>query len=134
MQNATVEKLEPRTVAAAQGWAWIAQGFDLFKRAPGPWIGTLVIWFLIYFVAALIPLGGLVTTLLGAVFQAGWMLGCKSLDSGDGLKVEHLFAGFKGGQTGQLILVSALYVGGFIVIALVVGLLVGGSLLPVLLG
>src|SRR5262249_45768130 len=114
--------IEPRAVAASRGFTWISEGFDLFKLAPGPWIGVLVLWIVIYCVAALIPLGGLATALLGAVFQGGWMLGCRSLDTGGPLKVDHLFAGFKEGHLGPLVLVSAIYLAGFIVIVLIVAM------------
>src|SRR2546425_12169406 len=101
MQDATRAGIAPRAVRASRGWDWIAEGFGLFKRAPGIWIAMLLIWIVIYVVAALIPLGGLATALFGATFQAGWMLGCKALDDGTELKIEHLFAGFRGAQLGQ---------------------------------
>jgi uncharacterized membrane protein len=126
--------VEPRVVAPAHGWAWIASGFALFKRAPGPWIGVFLIWVVIYMIASIIPLGGLFTTLLGAVFLAGWMLGCRSLDRGGELKVEHLFAGFRSEQLGQLVLVGAIYLGGLIAVMVVVALIVGGSMMPLLFG
>jgi hypothetical protein len=126
--------VEPRAVSPSQGLAWIRDGFEMFKRSPGTWIGILVIWFLIYAIASAIPLGGLVTGLLGAVFQGGWMLGCRSLESGGPLKIEHLFAGFKSGYLQKLLVVGAIYLAGFMAIALIVGITVGGTMLPILLG
>jgi hypothetical protein len=126
--------VEPRVVPPDRGWAWIREAFAMFKRAPGPWIGMFVIWVVIYMLASIIPLGGLVTTLVGAVFQGGWMLGCRSLDRGGELKIEQLFAGFRSEQLGQLLLVGAIYVGGVIVVTLLVALVVGGSMMPLLFG
>ena len=34
-----------RAVGAGQGWTWIAEGFALFKKAPGIWIALVVILF-----------------------------------------------------------------------------------------
>ena len=51
------------------------------------------------------------------------MLGCYALDTGDRLKVEHLFAGFKT-NTGSLAAVGGLYILGYLVIGIVVMLLI----------
>lgn len=125
---------QPRAVEASQGATWISQGFDLFKKTPLLWIGMFVIWGLLYFVASILPLGGIVTGLLAYVFVGGWMLGCRSLDTGGELKVEHLFACFKSDQLTSLLVVGALYLAGVLVIVLVSGLLVGGSLLSLFFG
>ena len=54
---------------AARGWAWIADGWELFKRQPGMWIGIVLLLAVIFIGTALIPfLGGLVGPLLGPVF------------------------------------------------------------------
>ena len=68
---------------ASHGWNWIAEGWELFKRQPGMWIGIVLIAFVIFIGAAMIPIvGGLATTLFGPVFAAGVMIGCKALDTG----------------------------------------------------
>lgn len=123
---------QPRELEASRGWTWIQQGFELFKKAPGPWIGTFLIWVVIYAIASILPGGGLLTMLFGDVLIAGWMLGCASLEGGGELKVEHLFAAFKSDQLTQLIVVGALYMAGVFVLFLIVGLVVGGSLMPLL--
>jgi uncharacterized membrane protein len=110
---------------AGHGWSWIAEGWELFKRQPGMWIGIILIAFVIFIVLALIPfLGGLVATLLGPVFAGGIMLGCRALDSGNQLQIGHLFAGFRE-RTGTLIAVGAIYLGASLVVMLVVGLTMG---------
>lgn len=108
-----------------RGWAWIAEGWELFKRQPGLWIGIILLLFVIFVGAALIPIvGGLLMTLFGPVFAAGVMIGCKALDGGGELELGHLFAGFRE-RTGTLIGVGALYLGATLVIMLVVGLIMG---------
>ncbi|MGH8541900.1 MAG: BPSS1780 family membrane protein [Stenotrophobium sp.] len=121
--------IKPRSVPSGRGVDWISGGFELFKRAPGIWIGMIVIWILLIGTVSYAPGGGLVTGLFGPVFQAGWFIGCKSLDDGAELKIEHLFSGFSGGKIGQLLLVGVLYFVGFVLIAVLAGGLIfaGGA-------
>src|SRR5688572_2908742 len=112
-------------VPAGNGWTWITDGWELFKRQPGMWIGMTLLAILIFIVMALIPfIGGLALSLLGPVFAAGFMIGCKALDTGGQLELGHLFAGFRE-RTGTLIGVGAIYLAASLVIMLVVGLIMG---------
>jgi hypothetical protein len=116
-----------RAVSAGQGWTWIAEGFGLFKKAPGMWIALVIILFVILIVLAFIPLLGAVATfLLMPLFLAGLMLGCQALQGGGGLEVGHLFAGFKE-HTGNLIVLGALAIGGWIIVMLPVIAIVGAG-------
>jgi hypothetical protein len=110
---------------AGNGWTWITEGWELFKRQPGMWIGIVLLLFVIMIGAALIPfVGGLLMTLFGPVFAAGIMIGCKALDTGGELDLGHLFAGFRE-RTGTLVVVGALYLAASLVVMLVVGLTMG---------
>ena len=124
-----------RAVGAGQGWTWIAEGFGLFKKAPGIWIAVVVILFVILIVLTLIPLlGALATFLLMPVFIGGLLLGCQALQGGGELELSHLFAGFKE-QTGNLIVLGALAIGGWIIVMLPVVAIAGtGAILAVLRG
>lgn len=116
-----------RAVGAGQGWAWIAQGFDLFRKAPGIWIALVVILFVILVVLAFIPLLGAVATFLVVpVFIGGLLLGCQALQGGGELEVGHLFAGFKA-HTGNLIVLGALAIAGWIVVMLPGVVIVGAG-------
>lgn len=109
---------ESHTVAAGQGWAWIASGFELFKKQPGMWIVIVIVLFVILMVLAFIPfLGTIATFLLMPVFTGGLMLGCQSLERDGTLEINHLFAGFKA-QTGNLVLLGAISIGAWIVVML----------------
>jgi hypothetical protein len=110
---------------AGHGWTWITEGWELFKRQPGMWIGMVLLLLVIMIAAAFLPIiGGFLMTLFGPVFAAGIMIGCKALDSGGELELGHLFAGFRE-RTGTLIGVGALYLAATLVVMLVVGLIMG---------
>jgi hypothetical protein len=114
-----------RAVDAGQGWAWIASGFELFKKQPGIWIALVVVLFVIMLVLGLIPvLGAIATFLLLPVFTGGMMLGCQALQREGSLEMGHLFAGFKN-QTGNLFVLGALGIVGWAIVMLPVFVIVG---------
>ena len=117
-----------RAVAAGQGWAWITGGFELFKKQPGMWIALVVVLFVIMIVLSFLNilffLGSIALMLLMPVFIAGLMIGCQAQQRGSPLEMGHLFAGFKT-QTGNLIVLGALALGGVIIVMVPVILIVG---------
>ena len=117
-----------RAVAAGQGWAWITGGFELFKKQPGMWIALVVVLFVIMivlnFLNILFFLGSIAMMLLTPVFGAGLMIACQAQQRGSPLEMGHLFAGFKT-QTGNLIVLGALALGGVIIVMVPVVLIVG---------
>ncbi|MGH1537121.1 MAG: BPSS1780 family membrane protein [Gammaproteobacteria bacterium] len=116
-----------KSLPAMSGLDWIKDAFNLFKMNPLIWIVLVVLWFVLNIVMQFVPIiGGLAMSLLYAVFMAGFMIGCAALERGDDLEVGHLFAGFKS-NTGSLIGLGAIYLGIFILLAIViVGLVFGG--------
>ena len=117
-----------RAVGAGQGWTWIADGFGLFKKAPGMWIALVVVLFVILVVLAFIPLLGAVATfLLMPLFVGGLILGCRALQGGGELEFGHLFAGLKTPHTANLIVLGALAIGGWIIVMLPVIAIVGAG-------
>jgi uncharacterized membrane protein len=117
--------LEGQRVPAGNGVVWLSQGWEMFKLAPGVWIGITVIFMASMFILGLIPIINLVVGLLGPVLVGGLMLGCKALDDGQDLQIGHLFSGFSG-HAGNLILVGLIYLAGAVAIGIVVVLLGGG--------
>src|SRR5580765_2455563 len=110
-----------RHVPAANGWKWIVDGWTLFTRAPGLWVGITALYIVISFAVGSVPLiGMLASPVLNVVFTAGLMLGCRALDDGGPLKVDHLFAGFQQ-RLGTLLAVGFLYLGALLVVTLVAG-------------
>lgn len=114
-------------VPASRGWNWLADGWTLFKAAPGLWIGIIVVFTVILLVLTMVPvLGPVAQNLLMPVFMGGIALGCRAIDDGSGLQFNHLFEGFKT-RFGTLLAVGALYLAGFLAILLVVMLITGAS-------
>lgn len=117
--------MEARRVAAGRGWQWIAEGFRLFRQNPVIWIALFFIYLLIGMMLSVIKVvGPIVLNLLAPVFMAGFMLGCRALESGEELEINHLFAGFKR-NTAQLITVGGMYLAGMIAIIGIVYVLTG---------
>lgn len=121
--NPVASSAAPRKVAAGRGADWLGEGFELFRKRPGTWVGILIIWFLLSGVIGSLPVIGIVGPFLGPIFMAGAMLGCASLARGGDLRVEHLFAGFKSGRLGPLLMMTVwtflLGLAGFVAICIV---------------
>ena len=120
---------EPRRVNAGNAWAWIRDGFELFKRNPGIWIVNILIWIIILSVISVIPLVSVAAYIVSPILSAGFMAGCLAQDRGEDLTVGHLFAGFQQ-YTGRLAGVGGLSLLAILAIGLVVGLLmviIGGG-------
>jgi hypothetical protein len=119
--------VEPRQVAAGQGWQWIVQGFALFRKNPLIWVVLLAIYVLIAVLISKIPLvGPFLSLLLSPVFSAGFLLGARALDQGEELELAHLFGGFQQ-NTSQLITVGGLYMVGYVVVVGVMMVTGGGA-------
>lgn len=117
-----------RGVAGGRGMAWISEGWNLFRRAPGTWIGIVVVMMVIFIVLAFIPfVGSIATMVLGPVFSGGIMLGCRALDEGGELEFSHLFAGFRE-KLGTLAAIGGLYLAGMVVLMVLVAVVFGAGI------
>lgn len=118
---------EGRTVAAGRGWDWIVEGFALFRKQPGIWLLMTVVLGVLFILISMIPLlGSFASALLFPIFGGGLMLGCKDLDRGGALEFEQLFAGFRQ-KTGDLVMVGAFNLIGWVIIAFAVVAVIGGG-------
>jgi len=123
-----------QAVAAGNGWTWITDGWGLFARQPGMWVGIIFAFLLLFILISLIPVaGGLAAALLGPVFAGGIMLGCRALREGGELEFGHLFAGFRE-HAGKLILIGVFNLIAWIVIMVIVELIIGASVLALIAG
>jgi len=125
---------EGQAVPAGNGWTWITSAWGQFRANPGIWILVVVIFFVLALVIQIIPIvGPIAMALLGPVFVGGLMIGCRALEQGDALEVGHLFAGFRE-STGKLVLIGVFSLVAFILVMVVVGLMLGGSILAIAAG
>jgi hypothetical protein len=106
-----------RTVPTRHANEWISNGFRLFGKSPGQWIVISIVMIVGSCLPTLIPtIGGLVLSLLMPGITAGILMGCRSLDSGDKLRVSHLLAAFKDKsgpllKLGVMLLIASLVIG-----------------------
>lgn len=118
---------EGRTVAAGRGWDWIVEGFALFRKQPGLWILTALVLGVVFVVISMIPvLGSLANALLFPIIGGGLMLACKDLDQSGKFELADLLAGFRQ-KTGDLVMVGAFNLFGWVVIFFAVFTVVGGG-------
>lgn len=111
---------EPRRVSAGAPLQWLSTGWAMFKEAPGPWIGMVVVYMVIVAGVSAIPVLGMVGTILGPILVAGLVLAAEGQSHGHRPIVGQLFDGFKK-NTGSLAMVGVLHACLSLVFALVAG-------------
>jgi uncharacterized membrane protein len=120
-------------VAAGRGLSWWGAAWNLFKAAPGMWILTLLAFFVLYALVAIIPVLNFFAGFVAMLMGTGLLIGCDDLHRGDPLRVGHLFAAFKT-RPGRLI-VLVVVTGLLSILAMLVAVLPFGlSMLPLLFG
>lgn len=123
--------MEPRQVAAGQGWQWLVDGFALFRKNPLIWVVLCTILVAISYVLNKNLYLVLVLILILPVFVGGLMIGCQSMQNGRELEIAHLFTCFRKNPSG-LIALGGVNLVGIILIVFVVAL-IGGEGLKVVL-
>ncbi|HQZ45042.1 MAG TPA: BPSS1780 family membrane protein [Usitatibacteraceae bacterium] len=122
-----------RVVRAGAGVDWISDGWALFRKAPLMWIIFLVLFFLVHVGLGMVPwIGTLIGTIISPILMGGMALGCRSLETGGDLELEHLLAGFRR-NTGPLVAVGLLYLVGELVLLSVFAMFAGMGLLTAVL-
>lgn len=125
---------EPNAVDVGRGLAWLTEGWNLFRQAPLVWIAICVLGTIAFMLLAFIPIvGQLATMLLSFLFAGGVMLGCRALDKGEDLIINHLLAGTQR-HLAPLLTIGALYLVGIFLAVFVTGLLTGGTLISLMQG
>lgn len=111
---------EPRRVSAGAPAQWLSTGWAMFKEAPGPWVGMVVVYMLISLGVGMIPVIGLLGTLLGPILVAGLTMAADGQSRGQRPELGNLFDGFKR-NAGSLAMVGVLYLCVFLGFALLAG-------------
>jgi uncharacterized membrane protein len=115
----------PRTRSAGEGVTWIGEGWRLFAKAPLMWIVSVLVLFVLAIVVSLVPIiGSIAWQIISPAFSAGFMVACYSLERGGEFEIEHVFAGFKT-NFGSLVILGLLFLVGWILILVVVGMISG---------
>ena len=99
----------PQHRPTSMGLAWLVQGFELFKRSPGPWMLTVVVVILGAIVLSLIPfVGQLVGMLTTYLWIGGLIIGCHAVSKGERFDIRYLLAGFDPRYLKSLVTLSVL--------------------------
>ena len=110
----------PRRLPAGQGASFWSEAWRIFCVAPLVWILMLCAYVALSIVLFVIPvIGSLVHSVLTPVFMGGLMLGCHALARGQPLEFGHLFAGFRDGRLGPLVVLGLIVLAAFIVLGIV---------------
>ena len=108
-----------RIVPARRGWAWLVQGFALFRSNPAAWLLLVFSYWLLIGLLNRIPvLGPLVATLFLPAFSVSFMVICEEVENGRRLSPTLLLAGFRK-EVPALVALGGLYL---LSIVLVLGL------------
>lgn len=114
-----------RKVRAGAGVDWVSDGWRLFRRASLMWIVFLVLFFLVHLGLGMVPWAGMwLGNLVSPILLGGIALGCRSLETGGDLELEHLLAGFRR-NTGLLFAIGVVYALGELALLGVFGLFAG---------
>jgi uncharacterized membrane protein len=126
--QASVAPRSPAAVAAGNGVSWWTEGWRLFAASPWVWIAITLVFLLITILASLVPLiGSFASTILAPVLAAGMMAGCRALDRGEALTINHLFAGLSE-RLGSLLVVGLLCLAGTVAIVVVMMAIAVGTI------
>lgn len=105
-----------RKVRAGAGVDWVGDAWRLFKQAKLMWIVILVLLFLIHLGLGMVPYVGMwLPNFVSPILMGGIALGCRSLETGGDLELEHLLAGFRR-NTGLLFAIGLVYAVGEVLV------------------
>jgi uncharacterized membrane protein len=112
-----------QSVSAGQGITWITDAFGIFAKAWVMWAIFGLVLLIGNVLLSVIPIvGGLASMLLMPLLIGGLMLGCERLERNETMEFNQLFAALDQ-HTAQLLLVACLYFVGFLIVAMIVGLI-----------
>jgi len=82
-------------VDAGRGLAWYGLGWQIFKASPGMWIGLVLVWALLSFLASMVPvIGLLVFSLLTPALMGGLLYAAREAAEERPIHISHLFVAF----------------------------------------
>jgi uncharacterized membrane protein len=121
-----------RRPPAAQGLAWIKQGWSLFKAYPIPWSGMTALVFLVLMGVGFLPgVGGLLVHVLSPFIVAAYLAASRAEEQGEPVTFLYLGAGFRQGRN-SLLLIGLAYMLATLLVFRLVALLTGGDMSAIL--
>lgn len=126
--------MQMRTLPTQRGWAWIVEGFLLWRKNPAL-ITFLVFgyWFCLLVIAAVPFVGQVLMSLAMPALSLGIFNGCKAVDEGRKAGPEILVSGFKQNVQEQ-IKIGGIYLVGTLIVLGFTALADGGILAELMLG
>ncbi|MDA0225822.1 MAG: BPSS1780 family membrane protein [Proteobacteria bacterium] len=126
--------MHARIVSWRAGARWLPEGWRLFRVAPFGWLGLVFAYWLLMTFISLVPILGVVAAIvLVPPFAVGFMAASRAAAGEATVEIGQLFAGFRTGLRGQLVL-GAAYVAGLALVFAGATLADGGVLVRVMLG
>lgn len=117
---------------AAQGLAWVKQGWDLFKRYPVPWAGMTALVFLVLMGLGMLPyVGGLLVHVLSPFIVAAYLAASRAEENGEPVTFLYLGSGFNQGRNSLLVMGLA-YMLATLLVFRVVAFFTGGDMSVIL--
>lgn len=93
-----------RRVGADRAVAWLRAGWTYLTRAPIVWAVVLGIFVVCTVLLGLVPFVGVLNVLLLPLLLAGILHGCRALDRGERLELQHVLDGFQHNTPNLLLL------------------------------
>lgn len=116
-----------RVAPADSAFNWLRQGWAGFLAAPGQWLAMTVLLLVVFLGLQIVPMiGTLAANMIMPVLTAGVLHAVRRQADEGKFEVGDLFAGFRR-NTGPLVIVGVLNMAGWLAIALLVMVLIGGS-------
>lgn len=97
--------MSARTVPAARGVRWLADGWRMFRAAPLGWLALVFAYWMVMTVLSLVPYVGVVAaSVLVPAFSVGFMAASRAAARGQPVELAMLFAGFRERVPAQIVL------------------------------
>jgi hypothetical protein len=111
-----------------RGFAWLAEAYALFRRAPLAWIALMLLYVVFLGAAAIVPFAGHLFLLLRPVFAVGLLAAAWTQERGGRPRLSHMFQGFRANLRALLAL-GVLWIVGITAAIFATALFDGGALL-----
>ena len=118
-----------------RGWAWLKEGFELWKKNPASLIFASFTYLLILLIITAVPLiGQPIASLIMPILSLSVLNTCRAVDEGRKAGPELMLSGFKSQMVGTLVTIGGFYLLGTIAALALTSLFDGGTLIGIMSG